>query len=69
MLDVRLPKQPRITGGEWMADDHAVLEVEGVPYENGRMLYLVEMRRLDGRWVYEGSSIAGLLRDEPKSPG
>jgi hypothetical protein len=68
MLGVRLPKSPRITGGEWLADDHALLEVEGVPYENGRMLYFVEMRRLDGRWVYDSSSIAGMLRDEPKRP-
>ena len=49
-----------------MADDHAVLEVEGVPYENGRMLYLVEMRLINGNWVYEGSSVAGMLRDEAK---
>ena len=68
ILNAQLPKQPRITGGEWVADDHAVLEVEGVPYENGRMLYLVEMRRLDGRWVYDSSSVAGLLRDAAKSP-
>ncbi|HEX4965381.1 MAG TPA: hypothetical protein VF173_31515 [Thermoanaerobaculia bacterium] len=62
ILDVRLPKKPKITGGELVADDHAVLEVEGVPYENGRMLYLVEMRLIDGRWVYEQSSVAGMLR-------
>jgi hypothetical protein len=62
ILDVRLPKKPKITGGELIANDHAVLEVEGVPYENGRMLYLVEMRLIDGRWVYEGSSVAGMLR-------
>jgi hypothetical protein len=68
MLDIRLPKKPKITGGEMVADDHAVLEVEGVPYENGHMLYLVEMRLIDGRWLYETSSVAGLLRDTPKSP-
>jgi hypothetical protein len=62
ILDVRLPKQPKITGGELAAADHAVLEVEGVPYENGHMLYLVEMRLIDGRWVYEQSSVAGMLR-------
>jgi hypothetical protein len=62
ILDVRLPKQPKITGGELVTNDYAVLEVEGVPYENGHMLYLVEMRRVDGRWVYEGSSVAGMLR-------
>jgi hypothetical protein len=68
MLDIRLPKQPKITGGELVANDHAVLEVEGVPYENGHMLYLVEMRLINGRWVYETSSVAGLLRDAAKSP-
>ena len=68
MLDIRLPKQPKITGGELLATDHAVLEVEGVPYENGHMLYLVEMRLVNERWVYESSSVAGLLRDTAKSP-
>ncbi len=68
ILNARLPKQPKITGGEWVAADHAVLEVEGVPYENGRMLYLVEMRLIDGRWVCDNASVAGLLRDEAKSP-
>jgi hypothetical protein len=62
ILDVRLPKKPKITGGELLAADHALLEVEGEPYENGHMLYLVEMRLVDGRWVYEQSSVAGLLR-------
>jgi hypothetical protein len=67
ILDVRLPKKPKITGGELVANDHAVLEVEGVPYENGHMLYLVEMRLVDGRWLYESSGVAGMLRDEAKS--
>ena len=62
ILDSQLPKKPKITGGEMVANDHAVLEVEGVPYENGHMLYLVEMRLVNGRWVYEQSSVAGLLR-------
>lgn len=62
ILDVRLPKKPKITGGELVANDHAVLEVEGEPYENGRMLYLVEMRLVNGHWVYEQSSVAGMLR-------
>jgi hypothetical protein len=68
MLDIRLPKKPKITGGELVANDHAVLEVEGVPYENGHMLYLVEMRLLAGHWVYESSSVAGMLRDAAKNP-
>ena len=68
ILDVRLPKKPKITGGELVAADHAVLEVEGIPYENGRMLYLVEMRLINGNWVYESSGVAGMLRDAAKGP-
>jgi hypothetical protein len=67
ILDAQLPKKPKITGGEMVADDHAVLEVEGMPYENGHMLYLVEMRLINGNWAYENSSVAGLLRDATKS--
>ena len=62
ILSFRVPKQPKITGGEAFGEDYAVLEVEGVPYENGRMLYLVEMRLIEGRWVMENSSPAGMLR-------
>jgi hypothetical protein len=62
ILDARLPKQPKITGGEWLAEDHALLEVEGLPFANGRMLYLVEMRRMDGHWLWEDSTPAGILR-------
>jgi len=62
ILDMRVPKQPKITGGEWLAEDRAVLEVEGVPYPNGKMLYLVEMHRVDGQWRYADSTPAGLLR-------
>jgi hypothetical protein len=61
ILDARLPKQPKITGGEWLADDHALLEVEGMPFASTRMLYLVEMRRIDGVWLWEDSSPAGML--------
>jgi len=62
ILNARMPKKPKITGGELVADDHAVLEVEGVPYEDGRMLYLVEMRQVEGRWLYEDASVVGMLR-------
>jgi len=62
MLGMLLPKQPTITGGEQLDDDHVVLEVEGVPYANGRMLYLVEMVRTEGRWGYASASTAGMLR-------
>ncbi len=62
ILDTRLPKNPKITGGELLAEDHALLEVEGVPWENGRMLYVVEMRKLGGKWVYADGNVAGMLR-------
>jgi hypothetical protein len=62
ILDFRIPKEPKITGGEWLADDRALLEVEGVPYPNGRMLYLVEMQKVEGQWRYADSSQVGMLR-------
>jgi hypothetical protein len=61
-LGFRLPKKPKITGGELLNDDTALLEVEGVPYEDGRMLYLVEMIRSEGRWGFNSASVAGMLR-------
>ena len=62
ILDTRVPKQPKITGGEWLAEDRALLEVEGTPFANGHMLYLVDMRRVDGKWLYADSTPAGMLR-------
>ncbi|MEP7118723.1 MAG: hypothetical protein ABI880_14135 [Acidobacteriota bacterium] len=62
VLGVRLPKQPKITGGELLAPDHAVLEVEGMPFPESRTLYLVEMRLNGGRWQYDNSVPAGRLR-------
>jgi hypothetical protein len=61
ILGTRLPKKPKVTGGEMLADDHVVLEVEGQPFESMKMLYLVEMKLVDGRWRYDGSSTAGML--------
>lgn len=62
VLGARLPKQPKVTGGELVADDYAVVEVEGVPFANSKMLYLVEMRLVEGRWLYADSGTAGMLR-------
>jgi hypothetical protein len=39
-----------------------VLEVEGEPFANSKMLYLVEMRLVDSRWRYDDSSTVGMLR-------
>lgn len=61
-LGFTLPKKPQITGGELVDADTAVLEVEGQPWEDGKMLYLVEMKREGGRWGYVSSSVAGMLR-------
>lgn len=57
-----VPKKPRITGGEWISEDHAVLEVEGQPWDDGKMLYLVEMRLVDGQWRFESAGTVGMLR-------
>jgi hypothetical protein len=62
ILGVRLPKKPKITGGEILADDYVVLEVEGVPFGTSRMLYLIEMRLVNGTWRYDGSSSVGMLQ-------
>lgn len=61
MFEFTLPKQPRITGGELLDDDTALLEVEGVPYEGTRVLYLVRIERHGGRWGYASSQRVGLL--------
>jgi hypothetical protein len=62
ILGVRLPKKPKVTGGEMLADDYVVLEVEGQPFDSTKMLYLVEMRLVEGRWRYDESSMAGILK-------
>jgi hypothetical protein len=62
ILGARLPKKPKVTGGETIAEDRVVLEVEGVPFEGSKMLYLVDMRLVEGHWRYESSSPVGLLR-------
>ena len=41
-------------------ENTALLEVEGVPYDGSRFLYLVTMERHDGRWVYRMSQQAGM---------
>jgi hypothetical protein len=61
MFDFTLPKQPKITGGELLDDNTALLEVEGVPYEGTRILYLVRIERHDGRWGYASSQRVGML--------
>ncbi len=61
-LGYQLPKKPKITGGEWVNDDHVILEVEGAPYESGKMLYLVEMHRSNGHWGFDSAQAVGILR-------
>lgn len=61
-LGYQLPKKPKVTGGEMPDDNTALLEVEGVPYEDGKMLYIVEMQRTDGHWGFSSAHIAGMLR-------
>ena len=61
-FDRRLPKLPKVTGGELLDADTAVLEVEGVPFANKKMFYLVEMRKVDGAWRYVISDTFGFLK-------
>ena len=61
MFEFTLPKKPKITGGELIDENNALVEVEGEPHEGMRMLYLVTMQRTDGRWGYLGSQQAGML--------
>lgn len=62
LLGTRIPKKAKVTGGEQLTDDHVLLEVEGEPWEGSKMLYEVEMRLVDGKWVYASSTTAGMLR-------
>ena len=62
LLDIRVPKKPKITGGETLAADRVLLEVEGDPYGSGKMLYLVEMKQVGGKWLFASSSPVGMLR-------
>lgn len=62
LLGTRIPKKAKVTGGEQLADDHVLLEVEGEPWEGSKMLYQVEYRQVDGQWLYEGSTTMGMLR-------
>jgi len=57
-----VPAQPRITGGEWMSEDAALLEVEGLRL-GMRTLFEIEMQRIDGRWVYDNTHSIGMLPD------
>lgn len=61
MFEFTLPKKHKVTGGELRGEDKALLEVEGVPFEGSRVLYIVSMERADGRWGYVFSQWAGKL--------
>ncbi|AVP96107.1 hypothetical protein C7S18_02365 [Ahniella affigens] len=62
LLGTRIPKKAKVTGGEQLAADHVLLEVVGEPWEGSKMLYQVEYRHVDGKWLYETSSTVGMLR-------
>ena len=63
LLTMRIPKKAKVTGGEQLSDDHVLLEVEGEPWPDSKMLYEVEMRLVDGTWRYANGSTLGMLRD------
>jgi hypothetical protein len=61
-LGFKLPKQPRVTGGELVSEDYALLDVEGDSGGGSAWLFCVEMRREDGNWRYDDAGRAGMLK-------
>lgn len=61
-LGFKLPKQPRITGGELVNDDYALLDVEGSTDGGAPWLFQVEMRRENGNWRYDDAGRVGMLK-------
>lgn len=61
VLGKTMPQRPLVTGGELWTNDHAVLEVEGTTSQGIKLLYLVEMRRVHGQWVFDSSRSVGTL--------
>lgn len=61
-FEMRLPKQPKVTGGELIDAERVLLEVEGAPFATKKMLYHVEMRKVDGAWRYVLSVALGFLK-------
>ncbi len=61
-LGFKLPKQPRVTGGEQVNDDYALLDVEGSTDGGAPWLFQVEMRRENGHWLYDDAGRVGMLK-------
>jgi hypothetical protein len=61
-FDWSLPKKPKIISGEQVDAQTVLLEVEGVPYDNVKMLYLVKMHKVDGNWRFDSNTTLGMLR-------
>ncbi len=61
-LENTLPKKHKITGGELRDADTALLEVEGEPFAGKRVLYLVTLKRTDGKWGYVFAQWVGSLK-------
>jgi hypothetical protein len=61
-FDWSLPKKPKVIGGEQVDAQTVLLEVEGVPYDGGKMLYLVEMHNVDGTWRFASNTTLGMLK-------
>lgn len=61
-FDWSLPKQPKVIGGEQIDAQTVRLEVEGVPYDDGKMLYSVDMHKVDGVWRLVSNTTLGMLK-------
>lgn len=60
-LGNQLPSKLKITGGEYLSDDEALLDVEGYSkvFES-KATYRVTMSREEGRWLFARSSLVGI---------
>jgi hypothetical protein len=61
ILGAILPKKAKVIAAEQLADDRVLLEVQGEAFPGRNMLYLVEMRKEKGAWVYDATYPLGLL--------
>jgi hypothetical protein len=63
LMATRIPRKLRITGGEQLAADRALLEVEGEPWDGTKILYWIEMKKVDATWLYASSITLGIMRN------
>lgn len=59
-FDMWLPKKRKLLGGT-TSGDSAILEVQGQPYGESKMLYLIKMVKTPAGWVFDQATPAGFI--------